>query len=68
LAEFKRIAHEKEVAEIARNKEKERIKEDLRIKRLHDEATAQALKELKSEEAQRIKDEKLAVISIVPTA
>jgi len=35
---------------------------------LHDEATAQALKELKSEEAQRIKDEKLAVISIVPTA
>lgn len=64
LAEFKKIAHEKEVAEIAHNKEKERIKEELRLKALREDATVQALRELKQEEAQRIERETSAVSGI----
>jgi hypothetical protein len=41
------------MAELAKKKETDRLKEEIRLKQLHEEAMAQAQKELLEEEAKR---------------
>lgn len=52
------------MAEIAKKKETERLKEEIRQKQIHDDAMAEARKELLEEEARKSQAEKIAGVTL----